>query len=92
MKRITLSVVTAIASVNLTVAPVLLAADQENSLSVTVNGEAKGKPDMMHIMLASEATAGNAVDALQQCRQKADAAATAVKALQIPNSTVIREP
>ncbi len=61
------------------------------NLTITVTGEAKGKPDTMYIELASEATAGNAVDAFQQCKQKADAAANAIAAMKIPNSEVLRD-
>jgi len=63
----------------------------EENLTITVTGEAKGTPDTMYIGLASEATAGNAADAFQQCKQKADAAVKAIGALGVPNSEIIRE-
>lgn len=62
-----------------------------NDLTIKVTGEAKGKPDTMYVTLAADATAGNAADAFQQCKQKADAAAKAIEDLKIPNSEVIRE-
>ena len=62
-----------------------------NRLAITVTGEAKGKPDTMYITLASEATAGNAADAFQQCKQKADAAAKAIAALELSNCEILRE-
>ena len=61
------------------------------NLTITVTGKAKGKPDAMYIELASEATAGNAADAFQQCKQKADAAAKAIAALKNPDSQVLRK-
>ena len=61
------------------------------NLTITVTGEAKGKPDTMYVTLAADATAGNAADAFQQCKQKADAAAKAIEDLKIPNSEVLRE-
>lgn len=60
-------------------------------LTITVTGEATGKPDTMYVTLAAEATAGNAADAFQQCKQKADAAAKAIEDLKIPNSKVVRQ-
>lgn len=62
-----------------------------DNLTITVTGKAEGKPDTMYIMLSAEATAGNAVDALQQCKQKADAATQAINDLKIANTTVVRE-
>ena len=60
-------------------------------VTITVTGEAKGKPDLMVLELASEATAGNAGDALSQCRSKADKACEAIVALRIQGAEVIRE-
>lgn len=60
-------------------------------ITITVTGEAKGKPDLMVLELVSEATAGNASDALSQCKSKADLACEAVAALGIQNAEVIRE-
>lgn len=65
-------------------------ASQPN-ITITVTGEARGRPDMLYIELASEATAGNAADACQQCKQKADVAATAIAALKIPSCEIVRE-
>jgi uncharacterized protein YggE len=61
------------------------------NLRISVTGYAKGSPDTMHIELASEATAGNAADAFQQCKQKADGAANAIAALKIPGCQVLRQ-
>jgi len=62
-----------------------------DALTINVTGEAKGKPDTAFITLAGEATAGNASDALQQCKQKADVAATAIRSLGIKGCEVVRE-
>lgn len=60
-------------------------------ISITVTGEAKGKPEFLVLELVSEATAGNAIDALSQCKSKADAASEAIAALNIQGAQVIRE-
>lgn len=77
------------------ITPVLGQASAEKNSSeyvtLMVTGEAKGKPDLMILELASEATAGNASDALAQCRSKADAASEAIAALSIQGAEVIRE-
>lgn len=65
--------------------------DSGEHVTITVTGEAKGKPNLMVLALVSEATAGNAADALSQCMSKADAASGAVAALGIQNAEVIRE-
>lgn len=62
-----------------------------NNVTITVTGEAKGRPDTMYIDLASDATAGNAADAFQQCKQKADTAVAAITALAIPDSEITRK-
>ncbi len=77
------------------VSPVLGQASAEKNcgdhVSITVTGEATGKPDLMVLELVSDATAGNASDALSQCRSKADAASQAIAALSIQGAEVIRE-
>lgn len=62
----------------------------QDVFSITATGEAKGSPDVMRIELVSEATAGNASDAFRQCKEKADAAAKAIDAMQIPGSQLTR--
>ena len=65
--------------------------DPGEHVMITATGEAKGKPDLMILELAAEATAGNASDALSQCRSKADVACAAIAALGIQGAEVVRE-
>lgn len=73
------------------VAQVCAGAANGENVTITATGEAKGRPDTMYVTLAAEAIAGNAADAFQQCKQKADAAAKAIVDLKVPNSEVVRE-
>jgi len=47
--------------------------EAKQDLTSTIIIGAKGKPDTAYIDLVAHATAGNADDALEQCREKADA-------------------
>ena len=59
-------------------------------LTLTISGEARGKPDAMYVEIFSEATDETILDAFQQCKEKADAAVKAVESLGIPDSQVAR--
>ncbi len=65
--------------------------DWRGDLTITVTGEARGRPDVMQIELVSEAVAASASDAFRQCKEKGDSAAKAIGELKIPESQVARE-
>ena len=81
----------------LVAAPLAVAADEQsaslidNVLTISVKGEATGKPDTMHVTFTALSTAETATDALKQCKSKSDAATTAINHLEIKNLVVQKD-
>lgn len=59
-------------------------------VTITVTGYAVGTPNTMRITLSSSAIAGTAVDALEQCNKKSDAAVEAIESLNVESLAVER--
>ncbi len=62
----------------------------EGILTITVTGEAEGKPDTAIIALVSEAVDDNGSDAFRLCKERAEATAKAIDALHISSSQVVK--
>ena len=89
--------ITSVALMYLVAAPLAVAADEQsaslidNVLTISVTGEAIGKPDTMHVKFIAKSTAERAADALKQCKSKSDAATMAINQLKIKSLVIQRD-